>query len=89
MPLRSAWPHRVPALGVTVRLALTVTFVLARAEPRRAHVAGRHHLPPLRRRPTRSSPPPRTDWRPAGRRRRLRLGRPRTRRCAARWSRRP
>ncbi|MFB6901377.1 M56 family metallopeptidase [Streptomyces hydrogenans] len=27
--LRSAWPHRAPALGVTVWLALTVTFVLA------------------------------------------------------------
>ncbi|MGW4054924.1 M56 family metallopeptidase [Streptomyces sp. NPDC004779] len=29
--LRSAWPHRAPALGVTVWLALTVTFVLALA----------------------------------------------------------
>ncbi|MEW5626076.1 M56 family metallopeptidase [Streptomyces hydrogenans] len=27
--LRSAWPHRAPSLGVTVWLALTVTFVLA------------------------------------------------------------
>ncbi|MET9350779.1 M56 family metallopeptidase [Streptomyces termitum] len=29
--LRSAWPHRAPALAVTVWLALTVTFVLALA----------------------------------------------------------